>query len=359
MNGSNEEELTNQINDLKIEKNIRYKEKHKSKDSVIVENQICYVDESEDDEKSNINSESDSYEMDFENSIENVELMHMKIESLSEIKISKYKNPKSICLRKNLIVSIDEVRDFPKTIEDLDFYDNRIIHISSQLKHLVNLKNLDFLFNNIKNIRNLDTLTQLQNLYFVQNNIKVIKNLDTLINLKNLELGGNKIEEINDGLKNLISLEKLWIGKNKIKEIKNLSNLQNLKILSLQSNKIRKIENLESLFNLEELYLSHNKIEKIENLENLKKLKIIDLTSNKITNLSNLKHLVELTDFWFSNNLVSDFNEINEQLGSLPLLETVYFEGNPIQKNNFTTYRRKLKLHLGLSVTKIDATYVQ
>ena len=104
--------------------------------------------------------------------------------------------------------------------------------------------------------------------------------------------------------------------------------------------------------------MSHNGISEIENLENNINLQVLDVTANKISNLKGLSHLVKLTDFWCSYNQVSSFEEIGKELGKLPDLECVYFEGNPVQLQNPSAYRRKMKLYLGPSLNKIDATYV-
>lgn len=288
-----------------------------------------------------------------------IDLIHLKIGSLEDLELERFTKLEGLCLRQNLITSITEVKVLPATLEELDLYDNRINHISSNISHLVKLTNLDFSFNKIKNIKNIETLTELENLYFVQNKIKEVKNLGTLTKLTNLELGGNKIEEIEpESLQYLINLQQLWLGKNKISRLQNFDTLVNLKVLSIQSNRITKIEGLEKLENLEELYLSHNGIEKIENLDHNVNLKVLDVTSNRFTKLENLSHLVNLTDFWCSYNQIDSFEDISKELGKLPVLDTVYFEGNPVQTSNPTAYRRKLKLNLGESLAKIDATYI-
>ncbi|KAK8443122.1 protein phosphatase regulatory subunit Sds22 [Candidozyma auris] len=291
---------------------------------------------------------------------EYLDLIHLKITSLEDLNLSRFKKLESLCLRQNLITSIGAVADLPvETMEELDFYDNRINHISSKVNQLVNLKNLDFSFNNIKNIKNIDKLVNLENLYFVQNKIREIKGIETLQKLRNLELGGNKIEEINEVLLKLPSIEQLWLGKNRIAKFQNLDNLVNLRVLSIQSNRITKLEGLDKLVNLEELYVSHNGIEKIENLDKNTNLTVLDVTSNRIEKLENLSHLKKLTDFWCSYNKISSFEEVHKELGGLPELDTVYFEGNPLHTSNPTAYRRKLRLNLGSSITKIDATYVK
>lgn len=288
-----------------------------------------------------------------------IELIHLRISSLEDLHLERFPKLEAVNLRQNFIPLIVALSGVSELLEELDLYDNRINHISSSIKHLTKLQNLDFSFNNIKNIKNIETLVNLENLYFVQNKIKEIKGLETLSKLKNLELGGNRIEEISETMHLLPSLTQLWLGKNRIQRLQNLDHLHNLRILSIQSNRITKMEGLDKLVNLEELYLSHNGIEKIEGLENCTKLQVLDVTRNRLTHLDNLLHLTQLTDFWCSYNKISSFENIGQQLGKLPELETVYFEGNPVQTDNPTAYRRKLTLYLGPSLQKIDATYIK
>lgn len=294
--------------------------------------------------------------------IKSIDLVHLKIKSMEDLNLYRFKELKQLFLRQNLIETISEVDVLPsETMQELDLYDNRIKHISKYVNKLVNLKTLDLSFNKIKHIKNLDCLKKLENLYFVQNKISKIENLDQLCNLKNLELGGNRISEISeDSLKYLINLQEIWLGKNSISRLVNLEYLKNLRILSIQSNRLKKLEGLEQLENLEELYLSHNFIEKIENLNHNTKLTILDITANHLTKIENLNHLKNLTDLWASfNRIDQSFESIGEELKSLPLLETIYLENNPIQTNNSTSYRRKLILNLGPSLQKIDATFIR
>lgn len=293
---------------------------------------------------------------------DSIDLIQLKIRSLEDLNLFRFKHLKSLCLRQNLIQSISELEVLPvETMTDVDLYDNRIKHISSNVNKLVNLTSLDLSFNNIKHIKNIDNLTKLENLYFVQNKISKIENLNTLTELKNLELGGNNIQSIDeDSFKNLNKIEEIWLGKNAIPRLINLHHLSSLKILSIQGNRLKKIEGLDQLLNLEELYISNNHVSKIENLEKNTKLKILDITSNKITKIENLGHLKDLTDIWASFNQIDQrFEEIGDELKNCTKLDTIYLEGNPIQKNNETAYRRKLIMNLPKSLEKIDATYVR
>lgn len=153
----------------------------------------------------------------------------------------------------------------------------------------------------------------------------------------------------------MTGLEQLWLGKNKITELKNLDALTNLKILSIQSNRLTKIDGLSKLKNLEELYVSHNAIEEISGLEENTNLNVIDISSNPIKQLKGLKTLEHLQEFWASNCQLSSFEEIEKELADKKELETVYFEGNPLQKAQPVLYRNKVRLALP-QIRQIDAS---
>lgn len=102
-----------------------------------------------------------------------INLVHLKIRALEDLNLVRFTKLTTLCLRQNLVESISEVDSLPlDTMKDLDFYDNRMKHISKNVNNLMHLKNLDLSFNNIKNIKNLDNLKELENLYSVQNKIR-------------------------------------------------------------------------------------------------------------------------------------------------------------------------------------------
>ena len=135
----------------------------------------------------------------------------------------------------------------------------------------------------------------------------------------------------------------------------NLSSLSNLKILSIQSNRLSQISGLSSLANLEELYVSHNALKNISGLEGNLALRVLDISNNQINNLVNLKHLANLEELWASSNQLSLFEEVEKELADKKDLNTVYFEGNPLQLRNSTLYRNKVRLALP-QVKQIDAS---
>lgn len=179
----------------------------------------------------------------------------------------------------------------------------------------------------------------------------------------------DKSQEI-ENLNGLTSLEELWLGKNKITELKvlhrsdvgyptdglqNLSSLVNLKILSIQSNRLPAITGLESLVNLEELYISHNALTEVSGLEHNHKLRVLDISNNRISHLTNIKHLQALEELWASSNSLSSFDEMEKELADKKVLDTVYFEHNPLQTKNPALYRNKVRLALP-QINQIDAS---
>lgn len=361
-NSENEDDSMNEIDEILDEDDLKAQNASKQRQDALNHIQNTYGLTEIPDSNIDVLPADDELTSDIPLDSEYIDLVHLKISSLENLKLERFKNLTSINLRDNLITSLNALKTLSNetklNIEELDFYDNRIKHISSHLNEFINVINLDLSFNNIKHIKHLENLKKLENLYFVQNKISKIEGLENFKNLKNLELGGNKIEII-ENLNNLINLNQLWLGQNKIIKLQGLEMLQNLKILSIQSNKIDKIQGLDNLTNLQELYLSHNKITKIEGLDKLTNLQVLDLTSNQISKLENMNNLINLTDFWCSYNKIDDYNNIHNELKNCKLLETVYFEGNPIQLKDPTMYRTKVKLCFGDSLQKIDALYLR
>lgn len=216
------------------------------------------------------------------------------------------------------------------------------------------LRSLDLSFNKLKHIRNIGHLKELQDLYFVQNKISKIEGLDGLQKIKILELAANRIREI-ENLETLTGLQQLWLAQNKISELKNLDALKNLRILSIQSNRLTRIEGLSSLSSLEELYIADNALEEISGLDQNTALRVIDISRNKISTLQGLSDLSHLEEFWASSCQISSFEEVEKYLGDKKELNTVYFEGNPLQLRNPVMYRNKVRLALP-QIQQIDAS---
>ena len=65
--------------------------------------------------------------------------------------------------------------------------------------------------------------------------------------------------------------------------------------------------------------------------------------------------MTHLEEFWASSNQLSSFQEVEQELRDKAELETVYFEGNPLQTQGPAVYRNKVRLALP-QVQQIDAS---
>ena len=135
----------------------------------------------------------------------------------------------------------------------------------------------------------------------------------------------------------------------------NLDALSNLRIISIQSNRLTSITGVSSLPNLEELYLSHNAITDLSGLESNTTLRVLDFSNNQVSHLEHLGTLKNLEELWASNNQLASFDEVERELKDKEKLETVYFEGNPLQTNGPALYRNKVRLALP-NIKQIDAS---
>lgn len=178
-----------------------------------------------------------------------------------------------------------------------------------------------------------------------------IENLDALTSLEELWLGKNKITELKVCTCPLSTIH-LWLV---AKRLQNLDHLSNLRILSIQSNRLTSLAGLSSLKNLEEVYVSHNAITSLEGLESNTSLKIIDFSNNQVSKLEHLSTLSNLEELWASNNQLESFDEVERELKGKETLQTVYFEGNPLQRKGPAVYRNKVRLAIP-HIMKIDAS---
>jgi protein phosphatase 1 regulatory subunit 7 len=125
--------------------------------------------------------------------------------------------------------------------------------------------------------------------------------------------------------------------------------------LSIQGNRIQQIAGLESLTALEELYISYNAITSLEGLSKAPSIRILDISANPVKKLEGIEALTALEELWASNCEINNFDDISKHLGDKEHLTTVYFEGNPIQKQNPVLYRNKVRLALP-NIIQVDAS---
>ncbi|EFX00842.1 protein phosphatase pp1 regulatory subunit [Grosmannia clavigera kw1407] len=311
---------------------------------------------------------------------------HSRVRSIDALHLERFTCCQRLCLRQNSIQRLDSPDATPGQglaalagcLKELDMYDNLIAHMRG-VETLPGLTSLDLSFNKIKHIKHLAGLRELTDLFLVANKIGKIEGLETLTRMRMLELGSNRIREIR-GLDGLVALEELWLAKNKITDLSGLDGLPRLRLLSLQSNRISDLSPLRVVSTLEELYLSHNLLESVASLSVdetktsetdgkasddktaatsiLPNLRTLDIGNNKITSLQGIGGLHKLEELWASYNLLNDFTDVERNMADKSSLETVYFEGNPLQLRAPALYRNKVRLVLP-QVKQIDATYVR
>ncbi|RWA10149.1 hypothetical protein EKO27_g4963 [Xylaria grammica] len=283
---------------------------------------------------------------------EEISLVQLRLASIPDLHLERFKNLAKLCLRQNIVQNIEGLSALASTLKDLDLYDNLISHIRG-VDELTELTQLDLSFNKIKHIKHISSLTNLTDLYLVSNKISQIEGLDTLVNIRNLELGSNRIREIQnlDALKNL---EELWLAKNKLTSLHGLGGLPKLRLLSIQSNRITDLSPLREVSQLEELYASHNALESLEGLDGNPNLTVLEISNNNVKSFKGLGGLKKLTDVWASYCQVSDFADVERELADKENLDTIYLEGNPLQLRQPALYRNKVRLALP-QINKIDA----
>jgi protein phosphatase 1 regulatory subunit 7 len=106
---------------------------------------------------------------------------------------------------------------------------------------------------------------------------------------------------------------------------------------------------------LEELYISYNNITSLDGLSKAPSIRILDISSNPVSTLAGIEGLAVLEELWASNCEVNSFNDIEKHLVDKKQLATVYFEGNPVQKQNPVLYRNKVRLALP-NIVQVDSS---
>lgn len=71
--------------------------------------------------------------------------------------------------------------------------------------------------------------------------------------------------------------------------------------------------------------------------------------------MQGVKHMQNLEELWASYNQIADWHEVEGELRPLTKLNTVYFEGNPLQLKAPGSYRNKVRLMLP-QLLQIDAS---
>lgn len=220
---------------------------------------------------------------DFINKLVNLEIIDLTKNNLLKLpSLTNLDKLNHLVIRDNLIDSIDSL---PENLQSIQARWNRFKHLPKKLPK--SIKRLNFAQNRLLELpTNVGELEYLEELNLYGNNLKVLP--ESIINLKKLIkliLRVNKIEKIPKGFSRLESLTYLDLEENLLRDVPNLS-LLNLKYLNLSKNSLEEIPGLEKCIELENLDIRDNKIQNLD-ISNLNKLKLLDFSYNEFDTLIN------------------------------------------------------------------------
>jgi len=262
----------------------------------------------------------------------------------------------------NCIEKIENL-DTNVNLEHLELYQNLLKKIDN-IKHLTKLTTLDLSFNKIRLTSYLEQcpFPNLERLYLSSNKIEDMQGFFHFSSLKLLELGSNRLRSVPAEIGNLVNLEQLWLGKNKIVSMA-LPPLPKLQHLSMQNNRLEVWDS--SFFvnasSLTHLYLGFNNLPNLpEDFVNLVNLEEIDLARNAITAIRPLPELENLEELWMNDCQIADLAEVRN-LSSIPALQTIYLERNPMHglgdAASETRYKNAI-LEACPNITQLDAVRI-
>ncbi len=140
----------------------------------------------------------------------------------------------------------------------------------------------------------------------------ILKNRNKIIGLSLYEYKINNLNRVFEDLKNLKNLITLSLGSNVITDISFLKDLKNLTTLDLSYNQITDYSFFKYLKNLTTIDLSFSQITDYSFFKNFKNLTTLDLKSNQITDISFLKDLKNITTLDLSYNQITDISFLKD-----------------------------------------------
>lgn len=189
----------------------------------------------------------------------------------------------------------------------------------------------------------------------------ILQGISTLRNLKILAIQSNRLTSL--GRNNSNSITNITNNGNKADNHLS-SNVNSESQPNANTNTDNDNDNslnlpLSALISLTELYVSHNALTSLTGLSaGPSSLRIVDISNNPLSSLAGLEPLKNLEELWASNCRIDDWKEVERGIGTemsrKRSLETVYLEGNPVQRKQPALYRGKVKL-LVPGVRQIDA----
>ncbi|XP_063974494.1 protein phosphatase 1 regulatory subunit 42-like [Diachasmimorpha longicaudata] len=193
-------------------------------------------------------------------------------------------------------------------------------------------------------------LRKITHLFMNDKLIEAIGNFSGCKNLRVIYMQNNCIEKI-ENLDFASNLTHLYLQHNNIMKIENLQSVRNLRSLYLGHNAINIVQGLEALDNLLELHIDNQKLNVGECLvfdpRSLKalsnRLKVLNIASNKLNSLKQLSHFLKLEYLDVRDNKIEDMRDLTETVVTLPLLNRLLLQGNPIRQSY--RYRENVIAH--------------
>lgn len=218
------------------------------------------------------------------------------------------------------------------TLKD-KFFKNDMAELDAKLKLVTQKQRVDI--SGIREIINLDPLSELSDLTWLDisetsiedlspvrnlNKLKVLRANSTLIDdlsalkynitLEELEVANTTVDDL-AVLASLRNLEKLNLANTQVNRITSLKNCPHLTALNLSGTYIANIGVLQDLPLLKNLDVSQTSVRDLGPLSNLKDLYSVNISGTAVTNLQALSGLENLREFFCSNTTISDLSPLN------------------------------------------------
>ncbi|KAJ3122419.1 hypothetical protein HK100_012008 [Physocladia obscura] len=182
-------------------------------------------------------------------------------------------------------------------------------------------------------------LRRVTHVSLVGKGIRVMEGMEMCKNLSVLYLYENKIQRI-EGLACCLNLSRLYLQNNQIEEISGLDfdcgMLEKLTELHLTGNKIKHVTGLHNLPALEIFHVDNQRTENPVTFDSTC-MDAIGMTvqkftaaGNKIKEITALSGLIALEELDLSNNDISEWEGVNNILGSCNQLQSLNISGNPV-----------------------------
>ncbi len=252
---------------------------------------------------------SRGYVVDTNNSVTCIGLFQCDINNINRIitPLAALKNLSLLNFVSNQITDLKPLAAL-LNLTSLDVSNNQINDLKP-IAALSNLTSLNVDSNQINDLKPIAALSKLTSLIVSSNQITDLKPIADLLNLTSLDVSNNQINDLKP-LANLSNLTSLDVYGNQINDLEPLANLSNLTSLDVYGNQINDLEPLANLSNLTSLSIFYNQISDLKPLAALSKLTSLDVSDNQINDLKPLTALSKLTSLTIFHNQISDLKPL-------------------------------------------------